>query len=69
MTYRNEEQFKIKIFNNEKRKQFICLNLVLVPDPLGTPNVSFGSFLIFRKLEQNVQQQVFLAGCQIGDVF
>ncbi|MDJ0648782.1 MAG: Dyp-type peroxidase [Xenococcaceae cyanobacterium MO_188.B19] len=31
------------------------LNLVLVPDPLGTPNVSFGSFLIFRKLEQNVQ--------------
>lgn len=30
-------------------------NLVLVPDPLGTPNVSFGSFLIFRKLEQNVQ--------------
>jgi Dyp-type peroxidase family len=31
------------------------LNLVLVPDSLGTPNVSFGSFLIFRKLEQNVQ--------------
>lgn len=31
------------------------LNLVLVPDPLGTPKVSFGSFLIFRKLEQNVQ--------------
>jgi len=31
------------------------LNLVLVPDPLGTQNVSFGSFLIFRKLEQNVQ--------------
>lgn len=31
------------------------LNLVLVPDPLGTANVSFGSFLIFRKLEQNVQ--------------
>jgi len=31
------------------------LNLVLVQDPLGTPNVSFGSFLIFRKLEQNVQ--------------
>jgi Dyp-type peroxidase family len=31
------------------------LNLVLVKDPLGTPNVSFGSFLIFRKLEQNVQ--------------
>jgi deferrochelatase/peroxidase EfeB len=31
------------------------LNLVLVPDPLGTRNVSFGSFLIFRKLEQNVQ--------------
>ncbi|MFH7027603.1 MAG: LysM peptidoglycan-binding domain-containing protein [Heteroscytonema crispum UTEX LB 1556] len=31
------------------------LNLVLVPDPLGTRNVSFGSFLVFRKLEQNVQ--------------
>ncbi|KAM3090424.1 Dyp-type peroxidase [Phormidesmis sp. 146-35] len=31
------------------------LNLVLVPDPLGTENVSFGSFLVFRKLEQNVQ--------------
>ena len=31
------------------------LNLVLVPDPFGTPNVSFGSFLVFRKLEQNVQ--------------
>ena len=31
------------------------LNLVLIPDPLGTPNVSFGSFLVFRKLEQNVQ--------------
>ena len=31
------------------------LNLVLVQDPLGTPNVSFGSFLIFLKLDQNVQ--------------
>jgi Dyp-type peroxidase family len=31
------------------------LNLVLVQDPFGTPNVSFGSFLVFRKLEQNVQ--------------
>jgi Dyp-type peroxidase family len=31
------------------------LNLVLIPDPFGTPNVSFGSFLVFRKLEQNVQ--------------
>ncbi|MDZ8109730.1 MAG: LysM peptidoglycan-binding domain-containing protein [Nostoc sp. DedQUE12a] len=31
------------------------LNLVLVPDPFGAQNVSFGSFLVFRKLEQNVQ--------------
>jgi Dyp-type peroxidase family len=31
------------------------LNLVLIPDPFGTQNVSFGSFLVFRKLEQNVQ--------------
>ncbi len=31
------------------------LNLVLIPDPFGTKNVSFGSFLVFRKLEQNVQ--------------
>jgi Dyp-type peroxidase family len=32
------------------------LNLVLVPDPNGTPSVSFGSFLVFRKLEQNVRE-------------
>lgn len=32
-----------------------ALNLVLIPDPFGTQNVSFGSFLVFRKLEQNVQ--------------
>lgn len=31
------------------------LNLVLIQDPFGTKNVSFGSFLVFRKLEQNVQ--------------
>lgn len=31
------------------------LNLALVQDPNGTQNVSFGSFLVFRKLEQNVQ--------------
>jgi Dyp-type peroxidase family len=31
------------------------LNLVLIPDPFGTHKVSFGSFLVFRKLEQNVQ--------------
>lgn len=31
------------------------LNLALVQDPFGTQNVSFGSFLVFRKLEQNVQ--------------
>lgn len=30
------------------------LNLVLVPDPNGQDNNSFGSFLVFRKLEQNV---------------
>ena len=31
------------------------LNLVLTPDPLGTPGASFGSFLVYRKLEQNVR--------------
>ena len=31
------------------------LSLVLIPDPFGTSGVSFGSFLVFRKLEQNVQ--------------
>ncbi|PWU19929.1 MAG: hypothetical protein C5B50_05720 [Verrucomicrobia bacterium] len=31
------------------------LNLVLVPDPNGRTNNSFGSFLVFRKLEQNVE--------------
>lgn len=31
------------------------LSLVLVTDPFGTSGVSFGSFLVFRKLEQNVQ--------------
>lgn len=31
------------------------LNLLLVPDPNGTVNISFGSFLVFRKLEQNVR--------------
>ncbi|MFB2895402.1 LysM peptidoglycan-binding domain-containing protein [Aerosakkonemataceae cyanobacterium BLCC-F50] len=31
------------------------LNLVLIQDPFGTRNVSFGSFLVFRKLDQNVQ--------------
>lgn len=30
------------------------LNLVLVPDPQGQDASSFGSFLVFRKLEQNV---------------
>lgn len=41
----------------EKGKKLFSarLNLVLVPDPFGTPNVSFGSFLVFRKLDQNVQ--------------
>ena len=31
------------------------LRLVLVPDPNGTLGVSFGSYLVFRKLEQNVK--------------
>ena len=31
------------------------LSLVLVPDPNGVPDVSFGSFLVYRKLEQNVK--------------
>lgn len=31
------------------------LKLVLIDDPNGTKNVSFGSFLVFRKLEQNVK--------------
>ena len=32
-----------------------ALSLVLVPDPNGAPSVSFGSFLVYRKLEQNVR--------------
>ena len=32
-----------------------ALSLVLVPDSNGTPGTSFGSFLVFRKLEQNVR--------------
>lgn len=31
------------------------LKLVLIDDPNGKKNVSFGSFLVFRKLEQNVK--------------
>jgi Dyp-type peroxidase family len=31
------------------------LKLVLIDDPNGTKNISFGSFLVFRKLEQNVK--------------
>jgi Dyp-type peroxidase family len=31
------------------------LKLVLIDDPNGTKDVSFGSFLVFRKLEQNVK--------------
>lgn len=31
------------------------LSLVLVPDPMGTPGKSFGSYYVFRKLEQNVR--------------
>jgi len=31
------------------------LNLVLIQDPFGKSGVSFGSFLVFRKLEQNVR--------------
>ena len=31
------------------------LNLVLAPDPLGKPGESFGSFLVYRKLEQDVR--------------
>jgi Dyp-type peroxidase family len=31
------------------------LGQVLVPDPNGAPAVSFGSFLVYRKLEQNVR--------------
>lgn len=31
------------------------LKLVLIDDPNGTEDISFGSFLVFRKLEQNVK--------------
>lgn len=31
------------------------LGLVLTPDPNGSANVGFGSFLVYRKLEQNVR--------------
>ena len=32
------------------------LRLALVPDPAGQPDVSFGSYLVFRKLEQDVRK-------------
>ncbi|MDB6155596.1 MAG: hypothetical protein JWL90_4049 [Chthoniobacteraceae bacterium] len=33
-----------------------ALKLVLVPDPNGQTEASFGSYLVFRKLEQNVRE-------------
>jgi Dyp-type peroxidase family len=41
--------------SGSKFSQDAPLSLVLIPDPFGTLGVSFGSFLVFRKLEQNVQ--------------
>lgn len=35
---------------------FAPLDLVLVKDPNGRPGVSYGSYLVFRKLEQNVRK-------------
>lgn len=32
------------------------LSIVLVPDVNGTPGTSFGSFIVYRKLEQNVRE-------------
>ena len=44
-----ESQASIRDWNDAEP-----LNLVLVPDPHGRDFNSFGSFLVFRKLEQNV---------------
>jgi deferrochelatase/peroxidase EfeB len=44
-----EAQASTKNWNDEEP-----LNLILVPDPHGRDYDSFGSFLVFRKLEQNV---------------
>lgn len=44
-----EAQASTKNWNDQEP-----LNLVLVPDPHGRGYNSFGSFLVFRKLEQNV---------------
>lgn len=40
--------------NNNNWNDAEPLNLVLVPDPHGQDFNSFGSFLVFRKLEQNI---------------
>src|SRR3990170_2719090 len=37
-----------------KRRAFALLGLVLVDDPFATEEDSFGSYLVFRKLQQDV---------------
>ncbi|MEA5536854.1 Dyp-type peroxidase [Crocosphaera sp. XPORK-15E] len=49
-TFLQEDRTSGSIFSQDAP-----LSLVLIPDPFGTLEVSFGSFLVFRKLEQNVQ--------------
>lgn len=46
-----ESQGSTKYWNDEEP-----LNLVLVHDPNGKAHYSYGSFLVFRKLEQNVEE-------------
>jgi Dyp-type peroxidase family len=47
--------FQQNVTSESNFSQDAPLSLVLIPDPFGTSGVSFGSFLVFRKLEQNVQ--------------
>lgn len=44
------------------------LSLVLVPDPLGKNSTSCGSFLVFRKLEQNVRGWNRAVGALAGEL-
>ncbi len=51
-----EEQIELERKRGSKKWDASApLNLVLAPDPNGKSGLSYGSFLVFRKLEQNVR--------------
>jgi Dyp-type peroxidase family len=60
---RSQPLFLIDEIDNERKKELGVVkydpsagpDLVLVPDPHGKKEVSFGSYFVFRKLEQNVR--------------